>query len=317
MSALRTISLSAALFLSTTTFAQSTAAEKLTADIRQRDSAETRATALANVKKMLAADPRSQAAALNAVRMTGDVKYDRTGLEAAIVPLLQSPDADVRAEALWALPQLKPDLAVLENVAALAKDPDPKVRQNVMGSYVFIRAPHKIDTPITEPALTLLGDKDKEVIVETARCLWGVAITPEVEAKVIELSQFPENQIPDHKSIQYWMNYLVLSTRPTISEPVARRLGEIARHPRLDGNWTGRAIWGLANGSTPDAQPVIAKALIEELDNSLDPYHREWAVRGLIPIKSDAVTKKLQEVAKSSEETEEVRELAAAAVAQR
>jgi hypothetical protein len=79
---------------------------------------------------------------------------------------------------LCALPTLKPDSACLDQVAALAKDPDATVRAQVMSSYAFIRAANGIaNDPIGEPALTLLSDKEKDVVVETARSLWGVPIT--------------------------------------------------------------------------------------------------------------------------------------------
>lgn len=316
MSLIRTIALSASLLIATTTFAQSArpTPEQLTTDIRQRDSAERRAKAVADLRTMLASDPANQATALTAIAQTYDIKYDRTGLEDAVVPLLQSKNANVRRTALTALPNLKPSAAAVDKAAALAKDPDPQVRAAVMHSVAFIRGHNKIEAPVGEPALTLLGDSEKDVVVETARSLWGVPVTAEVEAKVIELSRFPADQDPGHKSIQYWMMYFVLSTRPQVSDPVAKRLPEIARHPKLDQNWTGRAVWGFNRPASPEAAEIIAKACIDELDNSLNPYNREWAVRGLINIKSEAATKKLTEIAKSSDEPEQIRELAAGAI---
>jgi HEAT repeat protein len=289
-------------------------AATLTNDIRQRDSTDRRQAALAAVRAMLADHPDSQAAALTAIQRTGDIKYDRAGLEAAVVPLLSSPDAGVRRAALGALPNLKPDSSVIDKVAALAADPDPQVRAYVMHSIVFIRGFAQINTPLQEPALTLLGDSEEEVVIETARALWGCPVTPPVEARVIELSNFPADQTPGHKSIPYWMNYFVLSTRPQVSRPVAERLAQIARHPNLDHNWTGRAVWGLAHGPAPEAADTVAKALIEELDNSLNSYNREWAVRGLIQTRTDAAISKLAELAQSTDESEGIRELARGAI---
>ena len=183
-----------------------------------------------------------------------------------------------------------------------------------MQSIVMIRRVARIDTPVKEPALTLLADPEKEVVVETARGLWGVPLTAEVEAKAIELSRFGQDESPRIRSIPYWMNYFVLSTRPRVSKPVAERLAEIARHPLLDQNWTGRAVWGLAHGSTPEAADVVTKALIEEIDNSTSEYNRQWAVRGLAGLRTDAARKKLEEVA-AKDESDELRHLASSAVA--
>lgn len=287
---------------------------RLTAEIRQRDSAERRTAAVAEARAMLKGDAASQATALAALAAAAEVKFDRTGLEAEIAKLLASPSAEVRRAALVALPTVKPDGSRIEEVARLAGDPDPGVRATVMQAIVAIRRAARVDTPVGEPALMLLADPQKEVVVETARGLWGVPLTAEVEAKAIELSRFGEGEVPSHKSIPYWMNYLVLSTRPRVSKPVAERLAEIARHPLLDQNWTGRAVWGLAHGSAPEAADVVTKALIGEIDHSTSAYNREWAVRGLAALRTDAARKKLEEVA-AKDESDELRRLASNAVA--
>src|SRR5215216_5110536 len=87
--------------------------EQLTTDIRQRDSAERRAKTLAEVWAMLKSNPADQAAALEAIWHTGDIKYDRAGLVEASLPLLKSPDSNVRKMVLGALPVLKADVTCL------------------------------------------------------------------------------------------------------------------------------------------------------------------------------------------------------------
>jgi len=268
---------------------------------------------VAEARAMLKGDAASQVAALTALAAAAEVKFDRGGLEGEIAKLLASPLAEVRRAALMALPTVQPDASRIDDVIRLAGDPDPGVRATVMQAIVWIRRAARIDTPVGEPALKLLGDREKEVVVETARGLWGVPLTAEVEAKAIELSRFGEGERPNSKSIPYWMNYLVLSTRPRVSKPVAERLAEIARHPLLDQNWTGRAVWGLAHGSTREAADVVTKALIEEIDNSTSAYNREWAVRGLAGLRTDAARKKLEEVA-AKDESDALRRLASNAV---
>ncbi len=282
-------------------------------EIRQRDSAERRAKTVEEVRRMLKEDATAQGMALATLQQVADIKFDRSGLDASVASLLTSPSADVRRAALLALPTLNPDGSRIDAVAKLADDPNAVVRAAVVPAIVAIRNAAKIDTPLGEPAIKLLGDAEAKVVTATAQSFWGVPLTRELEAKVIELSQFPKERIPDSGSIQYTLSYYVLSTRPVITKPVAQRLAELARHPQLDQNWTGRAVWGLAHTPSPEAAEVITKALIEELDHSLRAYNREWAVRGLANLKTEAARDKLQEIA-TKDESEELRQLAAGAL---
>jgi hypothetical protein len=59
----------------------------------------------------------------------------------------------------------------------------------------------------------------------------------------------------------------------------------------------------------------VTKALVEELDHSLTAYHREWAVRGLAGLQTDAAKAKLAEVASATDETDELRKLASESIA--
>ncbi len=290
----------------------SSALERLVTDIRQRDSQQRRADALAELRAGLAKDAPNQAIALMAIARVADIKFDRAGLEEKIAELLSSPVADVRQAALAALPTVKPAPSRIESVAKLAGDPEPKVRAAVAQKIVFIRQANGIQTPLGQPALALLGDTQKDVVTQTARSLWGVPLTEEVESKVIELSRFTADA-PAARSLPYDMHYFVLSTRPQISKPVAQRLAEIARDPQLDQNWTGRAVWGLAHQCSPEAAGVVARALIEELDNSLVPYNREWAVRGLVALHTPEAQNKLKEVAQT-DESDTLRQLASQAI---
>jgi HEAT repeat protein len=284
-------------------------ATRLTIDIRQRDSAERRAKALGEVREMLKGDAAAQTAVLTAVAGAADVSFDRSGLEERVAGLFSSPSPAVRRAALLALPTVGPKASRLDEAAKLAADADPRVRSAVLHAFAFIRRANRIETPIGEPALTLLNDSEKNVVIETAGSLWGEPLAADVEEKVIALSRFPDGQVPERKSVPYWMNYYVLSTRPLLSKPVARRLAEIARHPQLDQNWTGRAIWGLAHTCAPEAADVVTKALIEELDNSLNSYNREWAVRGLAGVRTEAAMKKLADIA-TGDDSESLRGLA-------
>src|SRR5687768_10147809 len=84
------------------------ATAQLTVDIRQRDSADKRAATVTQVREMLKADPAAQLQALTALSGTADIKFDREGLEQAVVELMASPAPGVRRAAVMALPALRP-----------------------------------------------------------------------------------------------------------------------------------------------------------------------------------------------------------------
>jgi hypothetical protein len=282
---------------------------QLLIDIRQRDSAELRAAAMAQVRAMLEGDAGAQGVALQLLVRTADIRLERAGLAEKASKLLESPDAAVRRGALQALPALGPAPADLEAIAKMANDPAPAVRAGVAASYIAVGRALKSAQAVGEPVLTLLADDDRTVVLATAQSLWSVPLTEAVEAKVIALSEFSDKEAPGNGSIPYTMMYYVLSTRPVVSKAVAERLARIARHPLLDQNWTGRAIWGMARQVAPDAKDVVTKALVEELDHSLIAYNREWAVRGLGALNSPAAREKLGKVSKE-DESEELRKLA-------
>jgi hypothetical protein len=103
-------------------------------DIRQRDSAELRAAAMAQVWAMLEGDAGAQGVALQLLVRTADIRLERAGLAEKASKLLESPDAAVRRGALQALPTLGPAPADLEAIAKMAKDPAPAVRAGVAAS---------------------------------------------------------------------------------------------------------------------------------------------------------------------------------------
>ncbi len=290
-----------------------TIAKALDHDILQRAKPDLRRATVARVRAMLAGDdPVEQAAALTAVWHTGEVPYDRAGMAPIVVRLLGSPSAAVRVAALGAVYAVRPDPATARPaIVRLADDPDPTVRSGVVGGLVGLLSADQQPEPIGEPVLKLLNDKDQTVVVETAERLWGLAVTPAVEAKVIALSRWPAaGPVPGFRSLQHTMMYYVRSTRPELSRPVAERLAEMAADARLDEDWHQRIIWGLGNHTaTPESRDVIVKALVAEVDGSLKYEDRYWAVWGLGHIGTPAALAKVRAVAEG-EESLQLKELA-------
>ncbi|HZN66532.1 MAG TPA: HEAT repeat domain-containing protein, partial [Tepidisphaeraceae bacterium] len=155
----------------------------------------------------------------------------------------------------------------------------------------------------------LLDDPSPSVRRETMRAMWGRPVSPAVEAKLIELSRSADTDT-SHDAVYY-----ALSTRPLVSKPVAERLIEVMRAPMTWGDSQGRAAWGLSHHNpSPEAKDVALKALLTEVDETLNQYVRSNCVYGLGSIGGEEAVKKLKELA-TNDESEQIRKVAAQALA--
>jgi len=81
------------------------------------------------------------------------------------------------------------------------------------------------------------------------------------------------------------------------------------------GDSQGRAAWGLSHHNlSAEAKDVTLKALIAEVDETLNQYVRSNCVYGLGAIGGDAAVKRLKELA-ANDESEQIRKVAAQALA--
>ena len=287
--------------------------ERLERDILQREDKELRGRRLDELSGMLV-DPRTgpgeRAEALGLLARLGNIPFDRTPFLPAVRPLLGSPLPAVRRAALAAMPAAGADETDLPALAALAGDESAAVRAGVVSALYAAAGDGGMD--IIDPVVErLLADSSDEVRLATLHALWGHPVSPAAERQIIDLSH--ESRSGGPGALGYDAIYYALSTRPVVCPPVARRLIELMRDPELDPNVRWRAAWGLGHAAAPDAVDLVVQALIAELDETLHPTIRDYAVRGLTTHRTPAALAKLRELAERDED-QQLRETAAEAV---
>jgi HEAT repeat protein len=287
--------------------------ERLYLDIIQRKDKDLRRQRLEELLEILKdpqAAPARRESALRVLVRVGEVPFDRTPFLPAVKALLESPSDTVRRAALDAMPGAGAGEADLPDIAKLAGDSSEEVRAAVAPSLYF--SARGKDAAVPAPIIEkLLADPAEKVKLATLHALWGHTVSAAAEKQIISLSR--ESMHGLSGSLGYDAVYYALSTRPVVSLPVAQRLIELMQDPQLDPNVRWRAAWGLGHKSSPEAVDVVVQALATELDETLHPYIREYAVQGLATHRTPAALAKLREVAEE-EENPRLRQTAAEAL---
>lgn len=271
-------------------------------DAAQRKDKELRAKTLEKLEEMLRMDGGQQAMALRVLARLGDVPFERAGFLKRARDLLKSEEAQVRAAALGALAPLGADELDIGLAAELVEDPDAGVRAQVAGAIAMIARANAERGPFEpHPAIEkLLADPDPNVRRQTVRYLWGMPLTEKAEEMLVEMSK--QGPIADHahNEIANDVVYYALSTRPVMSALVARRLIEVMQDAQH--TYSNRAAWGLSHhGVADEAREMVVEALIREVDETLDPSTRGYAIYGLGMHGTEAAVKKLRDVAANDE----------------
>ena len=282
-------------------------------EIIQRKDKDLRQRGLEQLLKTLK-DPHKDAAeqawALRVFSRLTEIPFDRKPFLPAVTALLGHPGADVRRAAVEAMPAAGGGEADLRSIAQLTDDPSPIVRAAVPASLFGAARGKRAD--VTSPVVEkLLDDPNADVTLATLHALWGHAVSPVAEQKIIDLSR--ESMHGGPGALGYDAVYYALSTRPVVRLPVAKRLIELMQDPQLDPNVRWRAAWGLAHSAAPEAVEMMVDALVGELDESLHPYIREYAVQGLAAHRTPAALRKLRELSEK-EENPKLRKAAADAL---
>lgn len=258
-----------------------------------------------------AKDPEVIATALAVLPAVKDVPFDRAPVLTAIRGLLGHADQDVRAGALNAIGYAGGEPSDVPAIAALASDPSPTVRARVATALYGV-AGRQPGFAVFAAVDALLDDYAAAVQLNTIRALWGHPVSAMGEKMLIDLSQGFERS--GRGQLAYDAVYYALTTRPSVSPAVADRLIEIMRGGERSGQ-AGRAAWGLSHHDvSPEARERVTNALLEELDETLDPYVRGNIVYGLGQLGGDAAVAKLKELAEK-DESEPIRKRAAEALA--
>lgn len=304
------------------------AAEALFDAIAQREDAPLRERAVARAAEFIeTGSAEKRVAALRAVARANDVPFDRAAVLEATIGLIEGEaEPATLVVALRTVPTLRPDEATADRIrtaaARLAEHESPEVRA-AAGGLLGGGMPGGVQPAEADDKtlLALLSDDDPAVVIRTMQPMWGKPLSPEVEAKVIELSRLPADASPRELSpgngnVAYVAVYYVLSTRTEVREPVARRLVEVMQDYRLDQNWRGRASWGMSHHSiAPEAVELVVEALANELGETLNGYVRRNCVYGLGRLATDSALARLHELAEDEREPEDLRQSAQEALA--
>jgi hypothetical protein len=268
---------------------------ELTKQILQRKDKTLRQQALDRAKTMLASETAAEKKdALEALATAHDVPFDRKPFTPLVRQCLTDKDADVRAAALWTIAAAGGDASDYPAIAKLADDRSPLVRQRVTGALVSVGKNQPPPAGVLAPVVQkFLNDEDKSVRKEALRATWGVPVSEAAEKRMIELSRTADSADD--------AVYFGLSTRPKKSKAVCERLVEVMRGEGGEANDKGRAAWGLTYGVSGEASDLVAKAMIEEVDETLDDYVREQCIRALGGFGSEDALKKLRDVAEHDE----------------
>ena len=242
-------------------------AERWVADASQLVDGVRRATALDEIRAALdSGDPPREAAACGALARLGEVKFDKAPFRAPVHAIARRASGELRVRALEALHETVHYPEDLELALALADEPEPhpsasRVLHLFSGGDLTGRAGDAVER--------LFADEDRARLREVMRGLWGARVSPEIEARLLELSRDPRHS---HDAI-----YFGLSTLKDKSRAVVERLIEVLGDPNPNDH--GRALWGLGNGVRAEHGHLVAAAVRELFEARTQPGVQADAVR--------------------------------------
>ncbi|MEM7600016.1 MAG: M56 family metallopeptidase [Verrucomicrobiota bacterium] len=202
---------------------------------------------------------------LLAFNQLASIRFDKASFHDLIVPLLDHSEIFVRDSAVLALGISGLQEGDLERLISMINDPSSKVKKSVAGQIVW-----GVDKDLTgeaaEAILTLLDDPSASFRKSIFANLWGAKHSPELEARIIELSR--------HNTDRYDALYYALSTQANKSRNTVERLIEYL--PDIDtANVGHRAAWGLGQGVSESEHAMIADAAIKLVEARQGGLYRD------------------------------------------
>ena len=204
-------------------------------------------------------DPRWAGGALQLLIEARDTKLDPTRFRPLILAQLDSPDASVRTRALYALHNIAPEKGDLAYALRAVDDPSPRVRASA-SHLLHIYSGGTLEGEAAEGVLRLLHQEEPNARKEAMRGIWGATVTPEIQARLVEIAQNPAERSD--------AVYFGLSTLNNKSREVVAFLVEALQDP--NGNISHRARWGLGQGIPEENGAFLAAALAEKLETLAD-----------------------------------------------
>ena len=242
--------------------------------------------------------------ALSAIRKAKNASFDK----APFLPVVRELIADGKhlVQSLGVLRIVGGDASDVPLVARYKDHEKQMVRASV--GYVLIGLDRSTTNPITgETVLQLLNDRDPVVRTTTYKAMNGFATTPEIDARLIEMSARADSGQPSREA--YDVVYYAMRSLPLMRKPIAERLVELI-HPKS--NLKYWAIWGLSrHKATEEARPLVVDTLINVIDAEVDSETRHAAMYGLKWHKTAAGTAKLHQILENPLESNQARKYAA------
>ncbi len=225
-------------------------------DAYQLDDLAKRNAAIGNVRGALASDDEMELyKGLLAYTSLGQIEFDKASFHDLFPPLLKSDTASIRKLAATALVMAGIKPGDLDLLLELAGDPDPDIRQSLAWWIVQATKYDLTGKAASDVILRLLAEQDFRFRKEVMRSMWGSKYSPEIEARVLELSRSTE---PEE---EYNTLYFALSTQANKSEATVQRLIEFLAHQETT-NFSPRAAWGLGFGVAEGQRGLVADAAI-------------------------------------------------------
>lgn len=286
----------------------------LAARINQRRDSAKREAALAEIHQMLAAgEAARQIEALRALAAVDEVNFDHEQYALAVRRSIVGPDAGVRVAALQVLPKYGGTPDDLPTLIRLGDDPSPDVRATVGRTYVAING-RTADAAFDGLLLKLLADPESRVQRGALGAMAHSPVGDAVEARLIAMSM--DDAVKKDRGLLRDVVHLGLTTRPTISVPVTRRLIDMLIDAPDEADFPARICWSFRNGTVdPSVQDEVVNAVVVVFNDTLNTGIRDNCIAALEKIKTDAALNALEAIASDPDVHDRFRQAAARAMA--
>ncbi|MDJ0974194.1 MAG: hypothetical protein QNJ98_07025 [Planctomycetota bacterium] len=241
---------------------------------------------------------------LGALWSAKDIDIDRVRFAQLVEPHLRSEHPGIRRSALYVIHAMDPSRADLSLALASATDEADTVRHHA-GRILALYTGKQFEGETAKAMADLLADESVTVRRGTVRGLSHARITPEIEARLIEMAQRPEER---HDAV-----YFGLSTVPDKSRKVVDALFTYLMDDNV--STRGRAHWGLQRGIPEDQHSYVASRYADHLTKFVSPKSHEEALKMIARYGDDRVIPKIEAFAENSMVDPKVREMARKVVA--
>jgi len=217
--------------------------------------------------------PVLQHAGLLVFTQSGEVKYDRTGFRDLILPLTTKLSGRAQVSAFYALKATGLRDGDLDLLLDACEKPSPELRGSA-SHLIHMYAKGNVEGRAAKVVLKLLDTKNRRVIKEVLRGLWGALTTPAIQNRMVELLETAGSWDDRHSVI-----YFGLSTCNNKSEPVIRALIDVLGDSNPN-DWE-RALWGLGWGVPAEHQGLVADGFLAMFEARSTPHIQTRCLDGI------------------------------------